>query len=655
MAGRQDIEAGRAFVRLFLKNDLTKQLSGALDGMGKKLRGVGTQVAAVGAGVVGIGAGLLAPIIGSIKHFAAFGDQLDKMSARTGIAGPALAELGFAAEQSGASIETIEKAIKRMQRVIVDAGDGPGEAADALARLKVRFEDLEGLAPEEQFQIITDALGDIEDATIRSATAQELFARAGTELLPMLGNLQALRQEARDLGLVPSDQQIKDAAKITDALNRIRRVVKATAFEIGASLAGNVLLFADAAKNVVITIKDWIKENIGLVKIVAAVGVALVAAGTALLVLGGGIIAVGFLLSGLATIVAFIGSAIGLLFTPLGGVAALLVAGAVLWVKYTDSGKAAIDGIKELLGELLQIAKKAFGGISDALRSGDIELAGKIAFTALKLAALRGLDALSALVGDTIGVIAGQLASGDLSGAWATTLEGLASLWASWSQSVIDVTTGMADSIIDVWQKMVTSISGKILELASLPGFNVLFKFISDVDVLHEIERAKGFGIDDPLGKAKGIAAESIAGKADAARSALDEARDAAAAAATAAAERLKNTVGKGMSDLFFEALLTEAELNALTAKAKEARDKAVEATDKDKASAAADATGSRTSGFVTFSAEAAIALGFQARGPEARSEKHLAEIKALTREMLEKDKELLDEMKRLVLGLVFG
>ena len=96
--------------------------------------------------------------------------------------------------------------------------------------------------------------------------------------------------------------------------------------------------------------KDWSKENVGIVQFVAAVGVALVVGGTALLVLGGGIIAVGFVLSALGTIMSFIGSAIGLLFTPLGGVVALLVAGVVWWAKYTDSGKAAIDGIKELLG-----------------------------------------------------------------------------------------------------------------------------------------------------------------------------------------------------------------------------------------------------------------------------------------------------------------
>jgi hypothetical protein len=44
------------------------------------------------------------------------------MSKRTGVSVEALSELGFAAEQSGADLATLEAGLRRMSRVIKDGG-----------------------------------------------------------------------------------------------------------------------------------------------------------------------------------------------------------------------------------------------------------------------------------------------------------------------------------------------------------------------------------------------------------------------------------------------------------------------------------------------------------------------------------------------------
>ena len=73
--------------------------------------------------------------VGAVKSFLETGEALDKMSKRTGFSVEALGELKFAAEQSGSSIESIEKATKKMSAVIFDAGDGMKSAEEALASL----------------------------------------------------------------------------------------------------------------------------------------------------------------------------------------------------------------------------------------------------------------------------------------------------------------------------------------------------------------------------------------------------------------------------------------------------------------------------------------------------------------------------------------
>ena len=63
MAGRADIQAGRAFIRLFMKDDLTKQMSRALSKAGTQLRSFGQSVTSLGVQVFAAGGAMSAPFI----------------------------------------------------------------------------------------------------------------------------------------------------------------------------------------------------------------------------------------------------------------------------------------------------------------------------------------------------------------------------------------------------------------------------------------------------------------------------------------------------------------------------------------------------------------------------------------------------------------
>ena len=61
MAGRGDIEAGRAFVRLFLKNDLTSQLTRTLSNVSKQMTTAGQSMSRLGMSSIKVGAAMAAP------------------------------------------------------------------------------------------------------------------------------------------------------------------------------------------------------------------------------------------------------------------------------------------------------------------------------------------------------------------------------------------------------------------------------------------------------------------------------------------------------------------------------------------------------------------------------------------------------------------
>ncbi|MCL4743595.1 MAG: hypothetical protein KJZ54_15480, partial [Phycisphaerales bacterium] len=212
MAGAKGIRAGRAFVELGVSDRLTAGLRAAqrrLQAFGAGVRSVGTRIAAIGT------AGL-APLAASVRSFASAGDVLDKMSQRTGISVEALSELGFAAEQSGADLQTLEKGVRTLQRSINDAERGLSTATDAFSDLGLTAEQLRGLTPEEQFKLVAEALSRIEDPSKRAALAMQLLGRAGTQLLPLMQNgvrgIEELQEQARSLGLTVSTETAKDAA-----------------------------------------------------------------------------------------------------------------------------------------------------------------------------------------------------------------------------------------------------------------------------------------------------------------------------------------------------------------------------------------------------------------------------------------------------------
>lgn len=274
------IEAGKAFVKFLLDDkDLKKGLA--------KVSSSLTKIGAIGTAAT---APLVAGFTAATAAFISAGDELDKMSARTGFAAEALSELKYAAGQSGTSIGAIEKAAKKMQVGILDAAKGTGSLYESLEALGVNLESLKASTPEEQFLTLSKAVADVEDPTMRAALAQKVFGRAGTELLPMLAagsaGIEQLRQRAHELGLVLKEEDATAAAVLGDNLDDLKLQLQAMAIQVGAAVAGPLTDFAKSLQPILAGGVQWIKDNQELVVLIAKVTAVVAAAGTGLLSLG---------------------------------------------------------------------------------------------------------------------------------------------------------------------------------------------------------------------------------------------------------------------------------------------------------------------------------------------------------------------------------
>ena len=405
MPNTGSIRAGRVFVELFA--DDSKLVRG-LKAAQKKLAVFGKAVRSIGTKMAGLGAAVVVPLAGAAKAFADTGSRLWDMSQRTGASVEALSVLGFAAEQSGVDMESLEAGLRKMQRSIAEAASGSKNAQEALAQLGLTAKDLVGLAPERQFALIADRIDKIADPAMKAAAAMDIFGRGGAELLPMMeggaAGLKNWADQARKLGLVISTQDAKAADALGDALGALLAALKRATFAIGAALAPTLQDLAERFTRGAVIVGRWLDQNRQIVVTVLQVAAAVMAVGAALTVLGYAISGMGAIFGALATVATTVGvvlkalvAVIGFMVTPLGLVITAVAALGAYLVYASGMGGKALSWLGEKFAILRSDAVSAYQGIADALAAGDIGLAAKILWLTLKMEWQRGVQWLQGL------------------------------------------------------------------------------------------------------------------------------------------------------------------------------------------------------------------------------------------------------------------
>lgn len=172
------------------------------------------------AGLVGV-AGLGAMIKSSIDA----ADQIGKLSTRLGASTEALSEYRHVAELSGVAFNSLAIGLQRMTRRVSEAAVGSGEAKAAIKELGLSAVELAKLRPDQQFEIIADALAGLESQTDRVRLGFKLFDSEGVALLQTMkggaAGIREMRQEARDLGLSMDSDLVAGAEEAKDAMARL--------------------------------------------------------------------------------------------------------------------------------------------------------------------------------------------------------------------------------------------------------------------------------------------------------------------------------------------------------------------------------------------------------------------------------------------------
>lgn len=196
----------------------------------------------------------------SVSNFATTGDALDKMSQRVGISAERLQEFSYAATHAGAAPEDLEDALKDLGEHMAEIANGIDTSSDAFTlfqKLGIDMKDAAGnMRPvEEVFLDLADAIQRNEDPALRAKMAMATMGDSGRKLIPMLtGGTEGLEQmayQARQLGLVMSNDAVASAASMTDHMSDLQAVVGSVGNTIGQILAPTIIRLADRFRDLI--------------------------------------------------------------------------------------------------------------------------------------------------------------------------------------------------------------------------------------------------------------------------------------------------------------------------------------------------------------------------------------------------------------------
>lgn len=236
--------AGDLVVRLGLNsNPLTEGLAKASTGVKGFAESATTwlnPVTAVFAGMAAAAAATGLSIYGIAQRIESLAGVVDKAN-QTGLSAEFIQQLGFAADQSGVSVDGLLGGLGKMTVELGKAQLNSEETAKNLEQIGLTSQELAGLKPEDQFLAIADAIAKLPSVAEKAAATVAIFGRSASEMAPLLGEgekgIRSLMEEAKNLKIGISTEDLQSIAKADDAMARMKSSLSSVVSNIAVSLA----------------------------------------------------------------------------------------------------------------------------------------------------------------------------------------------------------------------------------------------------------------------------------------------------------------------------------------------------------------------------------------------------------------------------------
>lgn len=208
--------------------------------LGQKLTKVGNNMKTVGGKITSTVTKATATVtafaagtVYAMKKAAEYGDRIDKMSQKIGMSRKSFQEWDYIMSQNGGNVETLQMGFKTLVTQIEGVQKGSKDSIKAFQALGVSVKDNNGnfRVADDVFNDVIRKLQQVKDPTQKMILANRLFGRSAAELRPLLNQeasaIDELREKANKMGLILSEQDVKNAVKFSDTMDTFSRVFQA--------------------------------------------------------------------------------------------------------------------------------------------------------------------------------------------------------------------------------------------------------------------------------------------------------------------------------------------------------------------------------------------------------------------------------------------
>jgi len=431
MPNTQAIKAGRAFVEVFADNTKLKQVLRQTEG---RLKNLGGSIARVGVGMAAAGASIVAPLAGAVMAASRMEETMNKFNVVFGENAATVKAWGDEfAGQVGRSKEQIASFMAGTQDLLVPIGFEPGAATQMSKDLTQLAIDLASFNNMEDADVLRDlhaALTGYGVIVSEAAVKQQLLNQG---LDPAKATEQQKAMARMNIILAGTTAAQGDAMRSSGSFANQMKALKASisdaAVAIGTALLPVVTPLITGIANAIQVAAGWIQQNLGLIKVIAAVGAGVLIFGTILTTVGGVITAIGTIVGAISTVMTGFGVVMGVILSPIGlVVAAVLTLGAAL-AYVTGAGEKFVNWAKGKFSGMFKMPEMKAAGVDNSEAMKALEDLKKINLDAPELTAAvddntaATVDAADMQVTAVTGLedTLGQAAGPDLqSSAWGT-------------------------------------------------------------------------------------------------------------------------------------------------------------------------------------------------------------------------------------------
>jgi len=200
---------------------------------------------AVGAAVAAAAAAIGYMTVSSVQALAAQNDLAQTL----GTTQSQLVALRRAADLSGVSHETLEKAAKKLNNTIGEGQAGNKAANETFARMGLTADRLAAMPLDERFAAISRSVSGLATQTERAALMQDVFGKGAQDLLPMMqDNGETLRYAAEQTvawGTALSELDMAQVAEADDRMSDVRTTVDGLQNQLATAFAPTITVVSE--------------------------------------------------------------------------------------------------------------------------------------------------------------------------------------------------------------------------------------------------------------------------------------------------------------------------------------------------------------------------------------------------------------------------